>query len=282
VPGWPVVFRRSDAVRAGLVTKARLRGPHYLRLFPDVQVRVGAKPPDLTLRSLAAYEYGRRRGVLSGYSAAELLDASCGPRDAPAELTVPGGRVHPHTGFELHRDALVRSDVQRRRGVPVTTFRRTAYDLARWCEELVEAVVALDRLSNKGGFAPDEVLRIAERYPLARGRKRLPRAGSPMETRLRLVLVLRGLPRPEVQWVVQDERRRRAVWLDLAYPEHKIGIEFEGEEHVKPERVLRDISRGTDLLDDGWRLYRFTKREVYGEQDEIAAKIDRALSVRTR
>ena len=290
VSGWPVVFRGSDAVRAGLVTKAQLRGPRYLRLFPDVYVRVGPEPPDLTLRSLAAYEYGRRRGVLSGYSAAELLDASCGPRDALAELTVPSGRLLPHTGLELHRDALLRRDVQSRRGVQFTTFLRTAYDLARWCDELVEAVVALDRLSNKGGFAPDQVLRIAERYPRARGRKRLPRvvelvdrrAGSPMETRLRMVLVLRGLPKPEVQWVVQDERRRRAVWLDLAYPEHKIGIEFEGEEHLKPERVLRDISRGTDLLDEGWRLYRFTKHEVYGEPDELAAKIDRALSVRTR
>lgn len=101
-----------------------------------------------------------------------------------------------------------------------------------------------------------------------------------METRLRLVLVLRGLPRPEVQWVVQDERRHRAVWLDLAYPHRRLGIEFEGEEHVRPERVLRDISRGTDLVDDGWRLYRFTKHEVFGDPDERAAKIDRALSVR--
>ena len=68
---------------------------------------------------------------------------------------------------------------------------------------------------------------------------------------------------------MQDERRRRAVWIDLAYPENKIGIEFEGEEHAKPERVLRDIARGTDLLDEGWRLYRFTKYQVYGEPDEL-------------
>jgi very-short-patch-repair endonuclease len=282
------VFRGSDAVRAGLVTKGRLRGPRYRRLYPDVYVRAGEKPPDLTLRSLAAYEFGRGRGVLSGYSAAELLGASCAPLGAPASLTVPGGGVHPCTGLDLHRDTLRPDDVRSRRGVPVTTHRRSAYDLARWCDELVEAVVALDRLSNEGGFAPDEVLRIAERYPRSRGRRRLPqvvdladrRSGSPMESRLRLVLVLRGLPRPEVQWVVQDERRRRAVWLDLAYPRHRIGIEFEGEQHVRPQRVLRDIGRGTDLVDDGWRLYRFTKHEVYGDPDEIAAKIDRALAVR--
>jgi very-short-patch-repair endonuclease len=92
-----------------------------------------------------------------------------------------------------------------------------------------------------------------------------------------VLLVLHGLPKPEVGWVLQDVRRRRAVWLDLAYPEQRIGIEYEGEEHTKPVRVLRDIGRGTDLVDQGWRLYRFTKYEVYGEPDEIVAKVERAL-----
>lgn len=287
VPGWPEVFRGSLAVRAGLVTPGQLRGPGFVRLFPDVHARAPDEPPDLTLRSLGAYLFARHRGVLCGYSAAELLRASCAPRDEPAHVAVVG--VHPCAGLVIHRDA-VRPDeiVGAPAGAPVTSYTRTAYDLARWARDLVEAVVAVDRLSNKGRFHPEEVLRLAERYPRARGRRRLPevvrladrRSGSPMETRLRLVLVLRGMPRPEVQWVVQDERRRRAVWLDLAYPEQRIGIEFEGEEHLRPERVLRDIGRGTDLVDQGWRIYRFTKYEVYGDPDEIAAKIDRALSGR--
>jgi very-short-patch-repair endonuclease len=282
------VFRGSTAVRAGLVTAGRLRGPAFVRLFPDVYAAVGDEPPDLALRSTGAFLFARGRGVLSGYSAAELHDASCGPKDAPAEITVPGGGVHPCPGLVVHRDRLMRDEVERVSGVLVTTRRRAAYDLARTCPDLVDAVAAVDALCRKGEFAPDEVLRLAERYPRARGRRRLPRvvgladrrAGSPMETRLRLVLVLRGLPKPEVQWVVQDERRRRAVWLDLAYPEQRIGIEYEGDVHTNPERVLRDIGRGTGLVDRGWRLYRFTKYEVYGEPDEIAAKIWRALAAR--
>ncbi len=43
--------------------------------------------------------------------------------------------------------------------------------------------------------------------------------------------------------------------------------------------MLRDIGRGTDLLDQGWRIYRFTKHDMRDE-DEIAAKIERALIVR--
>lgn len=99
-----------------------------------------------------------------------------------------------------------------------------------------------------------------------------------METRLRLVLVLGGLPVPEAQHPVLDDRRRRAVWLDLAYPDRRIGIEYEGEDHLRPERVLRDIGRYTALVDHGWRIFRFTKHEVYGEPDEIVAKIGRALA----
>ncbi|WP_433274783.1 endonuclease domain-containing protein [Pseudonocardia xinjiangensis] len=280
----PDVFRGSAAVRAGLVTKAQLRGPRYLRIFPDIYTPVRAQPLDPVLRSRAAYLLGGGRGVVSGYSAAALLGASCGPQGAPAELTVPGGGPRSHPGLVLHRDRLARDEVQQCNGVLVTTPVRTAYDLARW-QEPVEAVVAVDALANRGRFAPEQILRLAARYPRARGRSGLPRAvslsdaraGSPMETRLRLVLVLRGLPVPEVQYPVLDDRVRRAVWLDMAYPEQRIGIEYEGADHGSPERVLRDVGRYTALVDQGWRMYRFAKYEVYGEPDEIAAKIRRAL-----
>jgi len=79
---------------------------------------------------------------------------------------------------------------------------------------------------------------------------------------------------------VQDEVRRRAVWLDLAYPEQRIGIEYEGADHTRPERVLLDVGRYTRLVDAGWRIYRFTKYQLYAEPDEIVATISRALAAR--
>lgn len=290
VPGWPVVFRGTVAVAAGLVTPAELRGPRFDRLFPDAHVRRSREPPDLALRLRAAGLHVAGRGVVSGYSAAELLEASCGPKDAPAEVTVPGGGQRSHPGLLVHRDTLAPDEVRSCGPRHVTTARRTAYDLVRRLGPVdpVEAVVALDALARVGRFAPVEVLRVAQRYPRARGRRALrgaveladARAGSPMETRLRLVLVLRGLPRPQAQYPVQDVRRRRAVWLDLAYPEQRIGIEYEGADHVRPERVLLDAGRYTWLVDDGWRMYRFTKYQVYREPDDLAATIERALDVR--
>jgi hypothetical protein len=103
-----------------------------------------------------------------------------------------------------------------------------------------------------------------------------PYACSPMETRLRLLIVDAGLPRPQVQWVVQDGPARTAVWLDLAWPELKIGIEYEGEIHATPERVLRDTGRYTRLVDRDWRIYRYTKYEFYGDRERIVDQLTRA------
>ena len=176
VPGWPTAFRGTTAIAAGLVTPAVLRGPRYLRLFPDTYVRRGDEPPNLSVRSRAAGVYVAGRGVVSGYSAAELLDASCAPADAPAEVTVPDGGQRAHPGLLVHRDALAPDEVDRRCGVDVTTGPRTAYDLVRRLapDDPVEAVVALDALARVGRFTPDRVRCLAERYPAHGGAGRWP------------------------------------------------------------------------------------------------------------
>ncbi|GAA1865148.1 hypothetical protein GCM10009836_51810 [Pseudonocardia ailaonensis] len=202
--------------------------------------------------------------MLSGYAAARLHGADCGPWDAPADVTLRIGGIRPRPGLVLHRDDLQSDEITTGRGTAVTTLR-TAFDLARWVPDETEAVVALDALANAERFDPVEVLRL--RRPRTRSGSRLPRlveladrrAGSPPETRMRLALVRAGLPRPEVQWVVQDPVARRAVRLDLAYPELRIGLEYEGADHLRPEQVLRDTARFTALTAAGWRMFRFTK-----------------------
>lgn len=41
--------------------------------------------------------------------------------------------------------------------------------------------------------------------------------------------------------------------------------------------VLRDAGRYTRLVDRGWRIYRYTKYEVYGDPARIVAELSRAL-----
>ena len=67
-------FRGPAAMAAGLVTASQLRGPRFRRMFPDVYVSAAA--PYLMCRSVAAAVHVGERGVLVGYSAAELHGAS--------------------------------------------------------------------------------------------------------------------------------------------------------------------------------------------------------------
>lgn len=101
-------------------------------------------------------------------------------------------------------------------------------------------------------------------------------AGSPMETRLRLLIESAGLPRPRVQWVVQDPVARTAVWIDLAWPQIWVGVEYEGEVHTDAASVRLDARRYTALVDKGWRMYRYTKDDILGAPERIVAELSRA------
>ncbi|WP_130288458.1 endonuclease domain-containing protein [Pseudonocardia sediminis] len=286
VPGFPIAFRGSDAVAAGLVDWRVLHGAAFRRLLPDVYGLRGRSDPDLTLLSHAAYRWTRGDGVLCGFSAAELLGASCAPFGAPAEIAVPAGGLRSRAGVVVRRDRLHPGEVTEVGGLPVTTPLRTAFDLG--CRlSLVEAVVAVDALARVHGFSPDLLLNFAVRYRRARGVRRLPdvlaladpKSGSPPETRLRLLLTRSGLPAPRVQHPVLDDDRLRAVWIDLAYPAHRVGIEYEGADHTRPERVLRDAGRYTRLVSAGWRIYRYTRFEIRDEPDRIVADVAGALGL---
>jgi hypothetical protein len=90
------------------------------------------------------------QGVLSGYSAAELLGARCAPADASAELTVPGGDLREQPGLTVHRDLLADDEITDAAGLLTTTALRTVWDMARWLPT-VEAVVVMDALEGSGG-----------------------------------------------------------------------------------------------------------------------------------
>lgn len=295
VPGWPVAFRGTRAVAAGLVTRDRLRGPRFLRVLPDVYARACDAPPDLLLRSLAAFRLVEGRGVLSGWSAALLLDASCAPHPAvPAEVTVPAAGQREHPGLVVRRDRLTLVETCRvgdlvdepppgAADVRCTSPLRTAYDLGRR-GPLTDRVVAVDRLANRHRFAPDTLLHLGASHPGGRGSDVIsetlgwttPYSGSPMETRLRLLVERAGLPRLAVQWVVQDPAERTAVWLDLAWPDLRIGVEYEGEVHTGAAAVRADTARFTWLAARGWRMFRYTKDDVRDAPDRIVAELTSA------
>jgi very-short-patch-repair endonuclease len=147
-------------------------------------------------------------------------------------------------------------------------------------------LVAVDRLANRHRFSPDLLLNFAVHYRGERGTDVICEtlahacryAGSPMETRLRLLIETAGLPRPHVQWVVPDPVARTAVWIDLAWPEIRVGVEYEGEVHTDAQSVRLDARRFTALVDKGWRMYRYTKDDILGAPERIVAELSRACT----
>jgi len=281
-------FRGTDAVAAGILTKGTLRGVRFRRLLPDVYAP-RTLTPDLALRARAAHIWLAGSGVLAGHAAGEVYRAGCAPRDCPVEVIIPGDRRRPPAGIVVRRDEIADDEHRTYDGVRLTTPVRTAYDLARRAPSLVEAVVGIDALAGRFGFAISDVLGLARRHPGARGRRQLieavacaePLAGSAMETRLRMVLVAAGLPRPTVQHTIVDERGRMLATVDLAYPGQRVAIEYEGAEHFEPLRAIRDARRYTRIVALGWRVYRYVSADVYGSPDRIVGEISAALRTRT-
>lgn len=279
-------FVGSVAVGRGLVTRAQLRSDRYVSPFRDVFVTASDRPLDLATLSRAAFLLLGESGALAGYSAAELLGAACAPRGAPAEVVSPGTGIRARAGLVVHRDAVPRPEVWQAQGCRVTSPVRTAWDLARRLD-LVDAVVAVDALCRRGRFPPGELLAWRAARPRTRGAGRLPavaaladpRAESPPESRLRLLLVLGGLPAPEVQFRVRDAGGVVVARADLAYPKVRLAIEYDGDHHNT--RRTADNRRDIALAELGWETMRFTAADLCAPARVLAA-VARMLAARER
>jgi hypothetical protein len=309
-------FRGTEALAAGLLTRARLYGPRYRRVYPDVYLPAD-RELDLATRSRAAYLLVRDRGgVLAGYAAAAVLGVDCAPDDAPAEVLL-ATNSRPHPGLLIHRGTATGADLtvvggEQAGGLRVTSPLRTAWDLARRLP-LVEAVVVVDALATgvagsggaaggdpaagtgavtggavAGGFAPAELLARRAAEPGARGSRRLveavaladPRAESPPETRLRVALIRAGLPRPEVQFPVLDEYGFELARAALAYPSAKLAIEYDGSTHFEPSRARRDRERDGELAGIGWQTLRLAADDVSIGMLQTTQRVARLLELR--
>lgn len=123
------------------------------------------------------------------------------------------------------------------------------------------------------------------RFPgCARVRAQLPHtrsgAESPKETETRLLLTGAGLPEPMIQYVVSAHGRFVAR-VDLAYPQWRVAIEYEGDGHRTDRDQWRvDIRRQRDLEDLGWIVIRVTELDLRDGGRSLVARIRRATSTR--
>ncbi len=254
------LFRGRQAVREGLLSEHRLR-TRYRAVYRDVYV---AKDVSLTAadRARAAWLWAGGDCVLSGLSAAAVLGTKWLDGESPAEL-VRGNR-HSPPGIVVRSYDLCAGEECRVKGMRITTPARTAYDIGR-THPPRQAIPILDALLRATGIKTTDVGALAAAKRGARGVRRLwaaieladAGAESPQETRLRLLLVGGGLPKPETQIEFYDEFGEAFIRVDMGWPGWKVAVEYDGVQHWTDRRQRSwDIDRIALLEAMGWAVVR--------------------------
>jgi hypothetical protein len=272
----------TEALADGVVTRRELNR-RYTKVHRNVYARTGLELTALD-RALAAWLWSNRRATLVGHSAAAVLGSRWIPDDAPAELA--HSRRPPNRGIAIRSYCIRDDEVCTVNGVRCTTVARTAYDLGRRLP-FETAVIRIDALLNSTRTPLAGVEAIAARYPGARGVRQLRHAlefvdsgaESPQETRLRLLLVQSGLPRPVTQIPVADDRGRVRRRIDMGWPDRLVGVEYDGEQHfANAVDYANDIDRLEFLAGRGWTIVRVSARQLRSERPVIVARVTRALT----
>jgi hypothetical protein len=173
-------------------------------------------------------------------------------------------------------------DVVVRRGFRTTSVPRTIFDLPGLVDSVVVADKALHSrlvtLNELRGWIDNQ----AGRKGVRRARRVLEfadaKAESPMETRLRMLLVLNGLPRPELQVTIRDEDGSPIGRPDLYYRQHRLGLEYDGETHRAS--LVEDNRRQNRLLAAGVTLLRFTASDVMRHHSTVLSQVRDVLAAR--
>jgi hypothetical protein len=87
-----------------------------------------------------------------------------------------------------------------------------------------------------------------------------PRTDSPRETLLRLVVLDAGFPEPQVNLEVATEGG--TCWLDLAWLEEMIDLEFHGGHHFRGRGPKDDLYRRRRLEALGWTVIEVTSADL--------------------
>jgi hypothetical protein len=99
-----------------------------------------------------------------------------------------------------------------------------------------------------------------------------------MESRLRMLLVLAGLPEPEVNHKIRDGSGNVCRRFDLSYPAVRLIVEYDGRQHVEIQKNWEsDLERRDEFDDDGWQILVVTSKGIYREPARTVARVHQAL-----
>jgi very-short-patch-repair endonuclease len=265
------------------VTPSSLRGRTWRRLLQGVWI-LATTTPDRSTWLAAARLVMPVDAVVCGLSAV----TEHGPDvrrvdDVVVHVGFTRSVPRRRAGLRLRELTLLPDEVVRIGRWLVTSAARTAYDCARWLP-LVEAVVVVDALLHAGLTTPEEIAAVMARH---RGERWISRVGrvlsladgrseSPMESRLRLLLVRAGLGGLEPQFEVYDAGGVFVGRLDLAYVDARVAVEYDGAWHWQQRR--EDDRRRDALRALGWTIVVVSAEDYYGDPQGIVRTVRAELA----
>jgi very-short-patch-repair endonuclease len=276
------VFRGTEALAAGAVTKEQLRGPAVRRLFRDVYLPAHERCTHTRWCEGAAL-IAPPQAVLTGRSAATVLGIELARPSDPVEFVVDEPyRFGPIRGIAIKRTALSSKDWHDWNGIRIASPERLGLDLASR-SDLRGAVADLDEVLRGRQIDRarlEERLRACHEHGVIRARRAVslvdPRAQSRPESELRVVLHLADL-HPEPQVPVWDSSGL-VCWLDLAFRELRVGIAYDGQWHALRLQLRKDRHMINRLQALDWEIVFVTADDLYRRPDELIRTIRAALA----
>lgn len=280
------MWSRDRAREAGLARRRLTEGPAFARTTRG-RYLPSELGDDLESRCAAVLDVVPH-AVLSHWTALGLHGIPV-PRESLEELDVivRRGSTEPRrAGLRCHvsRQAVPLVVVN---GLPVTEPVPAWCDVAAVGATVAELVSAGDALWRTSLCAPDDIMTSLGCRPGRRGtaRARLAlelldrRAESPMESVLRVVLVLAGLAPTGVNVDVRHSRAGAFLArVDLAYGKARLAVEYDGDHHRDRAQWQQDLLRRERLEADGWRVLVFTARDVLGNPEAVVRRVRAALT----
>lgn len=263
-----------------LVSSGRWRRSNWRGVLVDAEI------PESSSTELRAAALAAGPDLVVCHSTAARLWGFDVLGDPTLHFVGPPGLVNRRLpGIQVHPSSLGCDDAVRVDGVWCTPPARTACDVVRLTPP-IDGLATLDAALRSDSCTRDELaasaISQAGLREVIRLRDLIPRADrraeSPMESRMRWRFIDGGLPAPDLQVRVGDDRQQR--FLDTGWPDRHIGAEFDGlEAHMTARQLQEDRRRHNWLTDRNWKLLHFTGVDVYRRPAEMIAATATALGL---
>ena len=276
-------FPRFRALDAG-IPRASVDSPAFRRLLHGIIVAADV-PDSALLRVKAALACCFDDAFASHASAARVWRVPVQTR--PGEHVTVSHDTHRLRRVGVHTHHRPDAGVAVRQGVRVSVLTDLFVELAEELS-LVELVVAGDWMVRRHRVHIKD-LRRAARAATGRAARLArkaasyvrPRVDSPMESRLRMLIVLAGMPEPVVNMSVRDVDGEPVRRFDLSWPEVRVIVEYDGRHHVERiEQWESDLERREEIDDEGWRVLVVVAHGVYSDPGRTVQRVFRLLRSR--